>query len=371
MKQVQNRLAIFLHGLYEGGAERTILNLAQGLAGCGVAVDLVLARAVGPFLPQVPPQVRLVDLQAGRMLSSLPALVGYLRRERPDALLSGIDYTNLIAILARRLAGRPRRLVVVEHNTLSRRVGDMPAAYRRLLPALMGRAYPCSDWVVAVSQGVADDLVRMIGLRPERIRVISNPVITPDVQQKAQAWLEHPWFQPGQPPVLIAVGRLTAQKDFPNLLQAFARLRQARPVRLMILGEGEARPALEAQAAALGLAGEISLPGFVDNPYPYMAHGAVYVLSSQWEGLPTVLIEALYCGLPIVATDCPSGPREILQAGRFGRLVPMGDAGALAAAIEDALDGRVAPAPTASWAPYTLEHTLDQYRQVLFEVSPH
>lgn len=360
------RLAIFLHGLYEGGAERTILNLAQGMAGCGVAVDLVLARAVGPFMPQVPPEVRLIDLQAPRVMLSLPALARYLRRERPDALLSGIDYTNLIAILARRLEKQPRRLVVVEHNTLSRRVVEMPAVYRRALPALMGRVYPGSDCVVAVSQGVADDLVAMTGLRREHIQVIFNPVITPDVQQKAQELLAHPWFQPGQPPVLIAVGRLTAQKDFPTLIRAFAALRRRRAARLVILGEGEERKALEALAGELEVSADVDLPGFMANPYPYMAHGAVYVLSSQWEGLPTVLIEALYCGLPIVAADCPSGPREILQAGQFGRLVPMGDPEKLAAAIEDALDGKVPAAPAASWAPYTLEHTLDQYRQVLF-----
>jgi glycosyltransferase involved in cell wall biosynthesis len=190
-------------------------------------------------------------------------------------------------------------------------------------------------------------------------------VITPEVREKARARLQHPWFETGQPPVVLAVGRLTKQKDFPLLIRAFAQVCQKRRARLIILGEGPDRPLLEAQVSELGLEDEVALPGFVENPYAYMSRAALYVLSSQWEGLPTVLIEALYCGAPVVATDCPSGPREILANGRYGALVPMGDVSALAQAIEAGLAGKT-PSPTAeSWQPYALETVVDQYIRLL------
>jgi glycosyltransferase involved in cell wall biosynthesis len=362
----KKRLAIFLHGLYEGGVERTILNLAQGMTSYGYAVDLVLARAAGPFLSQVPVGVRVIDLKSPRVLFSLPALTCYIRKELPDALLSAIDYTNIIALLAQRIANKPNRLVVVEHNTLSQRKNQLPYFYRLLLPKLIRLFYPWAEYIVAVSRGVADDLAITTGLRRDNIRVTYNPIITQDLRKKSQETLKHPWFEPGQPPVLISIGRLSAQKDFPNLIRAFAKVRKNRVARLMILGEGEDRPILEKMVEELGLSDEISLPGFVENPYPYMVKSSVYVLSSKWEGLPTVLVEALYCGIPIVSTDCPSGPREILQEGLFGKLVPVGNTENLALAIQDAFDGKTPVAPPISWRPYTVENILDQYNQALF-----
>jgi glycosyltransferase involved in cell wall biosynthesis len=362
----QKHVAIFMHGLFEGGAERIMLNMAKGLVNSGHSVDLVLARADGPFLPQVPEEVRMIDLKSTRVMFSLRALTQYIQSENPDGMLSCIDYTNIIAILARQLVRKPDRLVVGEHNTFSQRITQLPFFYRRLLPKLVRLLYPLSDCVAAVSQGVANDLVNNTGIKPEHIRVINNPVITQDLQKKSQLPLEHPWFQPEHPPVLVSVGRLHPQKDFPNLLHAFAKVRQNRVARLVILGEGERRTDLEKLAQELGISDDISMPGFVDNPYSYMANSSVYVLSSKWEGLPTVLIEALYCGVPIVSTDCPSGPKEILQNGRFGLLVPVGDSEKLALAIEEALDGKVAAAPSISWEPYTVEHIVDQYYQALF-----
>jgi glycosyltransferase involved in cell wall biosynthesis len=219
---------------------------------------------------------------------------------------------------------------------------------------------------VAVSQGVAEDLARSTGLRGDAIKVIHNPIITPSLRYKANEPFEHPWFKPGQPSVIIAVGRLTPQKDFPALISAFAKLRAYRFARLLILGEGEERNNLEKLIVELGLSDDIDMPGFVDNPYPFMKNASVFVLSSRWEGLPTVLGEALYFGVPIVSTDCRSGPREILKEGIYGRLVPVGNPDLLALAIQEALDGKVPVAPPSSWDPYTLESTLDQYAQVLF-----
>jgi glycosyltransferase involved in cell wall biosynthesis len=225
--------------------------------------------------------------------------------------------------------------------------------------------YPWADKVIGVSQGVADDLVQSVGIPQHLVKVIFNPGITPELRKKAQAPLDHPWFQPGEPPIILAVGSLTPQKDFPTLLKAFADQRQARHVRLLILGEGSERKSLEALAAQLGVEQDVCLPGFVENPYPYMVNASVFVLSSLWEGLPMVLVEALYCGPPIVATDCPSGPREILKNGEFGRLVSVGEPEALAEAIGAALDGKVPRPPLESWQPYDLETVVDQYVNVL------
>jgi len=293
--------------LFGAGGQRSMLNLAHGMAECGYAVDLVLAQAEGPFLAEVRSSVRVVDLKASRAITSLPALVRYLKCEQPEAMLSVFGYVNIIALWARRLAGVRTRLFVNEQNTVSFEAGNASRWRGRLTPGLIKRFYPWADAVIGNSQGVVDDLSQVTGLPRERIKMLYNPVVTPEVREKAQASLDHPWFKSDQPPVLLAVGRLQVQKDYPTLIRAFAQVRQTQPVRLLILGEGSERPLLEALIKELGLEQDVSLPGFVMNPYAYMARAALFVLSSRWEGLPTVLIEALCCGTPVVATDCPSG----------------------------------------------------------------
>jgi glycosyltransferase involved in cell wall biosynthesis len=363
----QERLAIFVPSVRGGGAERVMLNLAQGIAERGYAVDLVLAQAEGPYLAEVPESVPVVDLKSSRVLTSLPALVRYLQRERPEAMLSVMNYANIVALWARRLAGIPTRVVVSVHNTLSCSAQHASSRRDRLMPQLIRRFYPWADGIVAVSKGVGDDLAQVAGLPCERIRVIYNPVVTPELREKAQAPLEHPWLAAGEPPVLLAVGRLTAQKDFRTLIQAFAQVRQTHLARLLILGEGEDRPVLEALVRQIGLERDVSLPGFVDNPCAYMARASLFVLSSRWEGLPTVLIEALYCGVPLISTDCPSGCREILADGQYGQLVPVGDATALARAIEASLGGETVRPSRESWHPFEIKAVVNQYINVLLE----
>lgn len=364
------RLAFFLPALQGGGAERSILKLANGIAAQGTNVDLVLARKEGPYLPEVMPSVRVVDLGASRDLFALPAMVRYLRKERPRAVLSGL-HTNLIALWARRLARIPSRIVVSERNALFPKLRHYSSDMRmRLMPKLIRRFYPWADEIVAVSQGVADELASAGRIPRHRIRVIHNPIVTPELERAARMPLEHPWFKPGEPPVILAAGRLTAQKDFPGLVKAFSRVREARPARLLILGEGEERPALEKLISLLGLQESIGLPGFIVNPYPYMAGAFLFVLSSRWEGLPGVLIEAMYCGTRLVATDCPSGPREILRDGRYGRLVPVGDIEALAQAIGSALTGELSPPPPESWESFRLERVVAEYRSLMLGNNP-
>lgn len=370
----QNRnqhLAIFLPALYGGGAERTMLNLAEGIANQGYKVDLVLAQAEGPYLAQVPKSIKLVDLGNGRKvplfktLTKLPALVRYLRQEQPDAMLAALSQANFAALIAHRWTGMPQRLVLNVQNTLSKSAPASSNLFIRLSPMLARYLFRWADKVVGVSQGVVDDLVDNLNIPRHKVQVIYNPGITPTLKEKASAPLLHEWFGDNQPPVLLAVGSLTEQKDFGNLLRAFAKVRSLHKARLMILGEGEERASLEKLCGELDIQEDVCLPGFVDNPYAYMKHAKAFILSSLWEGLPTVLVEALYCSPAVIATDCPSGPHEILKAGELGALVPMKDPDALSKAIVGCLIGDFPTRKEEDWQPFALENIVDQYINIL------
>lgn len=340
----EQRIALFLPMLRGGGAERVLATLAGGFAERGIPTDLVLAKAEGPYLAEVSPDVRIVDLKCRRTIGAVAPLARYLRDERPAAMLSSLDDANLVALWAKRLSGTSTKTIIREANTVSR-VSEHAADFRRrLLPVLTRRFFGWADAVIGVSQGVADDMVTALSVRAERTQVIYNPVITKRLLAKAEEPVRHTWFANGQPPVTIGVGRLSKQKDFATLIRAFAVVHRDREVRLAILGDGEERSNLEKLACDLGVDQDVWMPGFVDNPYPYMANAAVFALSSAWEGLPNVLIQAMAVKTPVVATDCKSGPLEILEGGRHGRLVPVREPDALAAAIDATLsEDRVRP----------------------------
>jgi len=372
-KNGPRHIALFLRAANEGGVANSFLRLASAFVRSGHRVDLVLCRVKGAYLDQVPPGVHVTGLRAvpamlgrasalmadrqgldelllpvllapksARTLRYLPDLTRYLRRERPDALLSAITYPNLAALWARRLAGVPTRVVISERANLSDYLSygaNKRSKWRfsKLAPVI-SRVYPWADAIVAVSKGVADDLSSRAAIPRQRISPIYNPVVSPELFKKALVRLEHPWFQPGAAPVILSVGRLHYQKDFPTLFRAFARVRARREVRLLVLGGGKGRTELEALVRSMGLGGDVELRGFVANPFAYMARAAVFVLSSAYEGFGNALVEALACGCPVVSTDCPSGPAEILEGGAYGRLVPVGDDAAMAEAILRTLD---------------------------------
>ncbi len=366
MATATHKLAIFAASLRGGGAERSMLNLSKDLTARGFAVDLLLASKVGPYLAEVPAEVRVVDLGGGRVLKSLFPLVRYLRSEQPAALLSAMNHVNIVALWARRLAGVRTRVVISERNFLTQWSRNSSKRIDRLvLPRLMRCFYPWADGIVAVSEGVGDDLARCTRIPRRQIRAIYNPVARAELFERTAAPLDHPWFQPGQPPVLLAAGRLHVQKDFPTLIRAFEQVRRQQPVRLLILGEGPQRPALEQLVEELGLTDDVALPGFAANPYAYMARAAAFVLASRWEGLPGVLIEAMCCGAPVIATDCPSGPREILRDGQYGQLVPVGDVPALAAAVQTVLNHPDPRPPRESVCRFEPDTVVDQYLSVL------
>jgi glycosyltransferase involved in cell wall biosynthesis len=332
------KVALIMPTLTIGGVERVMLELAQGFCKEGLMVDLVVSDASGLLKKAIPKGVRLIDLKSRRVLWSIFRLVKYLREYSPDVTISAKDYQNIVVLWAVKFSGVATKAVVTTHIDVSVDWKQSKGLKSRLIPYLVRYCYPWADHVVTVSQGARNSLAKIAGLPMEKIKVIYNPVITPELLVKADEPLDCPWFAPKEPPVLLSVGRLTEQKDYTTLIRAFALVRKERSARLMILGDGEDRPKLEALVQELGLEGEVALPGFVDNPYKYMKRSAVFVLSSKWEGLPTALIEALACGCPVVSTDCPSGPAEILEEGKWGPLVPVGDAHSLAKAIVQVLE---------------------------------
>ncbi|WBX84779.1 glycosyltransferase [Sphingosinicella microcystinivorans] len=355
-------IAIFLPSLEGGGAERVMVTLANGFAARGHRVDLVLTKAEGPYRSEVSAHVNVIDLNRSRMLTSLLPLIRYLSRERPHVMLSALNHANIVAILARKLAGVRTRLVVSERSSPSGAVGNRATTTMHWLMRLL---YPYADGVIAVSQGVAMELVVDFCLDSRLVTAIPNPVAVPEIQRMAEQRPRHPWLQPGEPPILLAVGRLVPEKDYATLLDAFARLKTSRDGRLLILGEGPLRPELEQRIEELGLNDSVELAGFQSNPFGWMAACDLYVLSSRTEGFPNSLIQAMACGARIVSTDCRNGPREILEGGRWGRLVPVGDVEALETALAEALDEVASPDVLKRVADFRPEKIIEIYEASL------
>ncbi len=362
------KIAIFLTDLGGGGAERVMLNLANGFVAKGFEVDLLLVHAEGPYLSKLHPAINLIGFKANRLLNSVPALVTYLRQTQPDILMTALEDTNLAAIFAHSLARVPTRLVVTVHNNLTQESQRLKSLKRQLVPKLIRWAYPFADRVVAVSQGVAEDL-KGLGIQADKVRVIYNPIITPDFDDMVKARLEHPWLSEPDCPLILGVGRLEPQKDFETLIRAYSLVRQQRSAKLMILGQGSQQQRLLALCKALNLSeAEVAFPGFVENPLAYMAQSSVCVLSSAWEGFGNVLVESMGAGTPVVSTDCPSGPAEILENGKYGRLVPVGAWEAMAHAVLDTLNKPICSSILRQRAQrFGLETILQEYQRCLFK----
>lgn len=361
------RIAIVLPDLRGGGAERVAVNLANSLVQRGFAVDMVMMSATGEFLADLRPEIRVVDLHAKRLRGALFPLVHYLRQTRPDAMLACMWPLTVIAPWARKLAQVSTRVVVAEHTTWSRDEIVRSVLARWQVRATMHISFPRAGGVVAVSHGAADDLARFAHLDRDAITVIYNPVVGEAKPSISESLAPADWWS-GPHRRVLAVGTLKTIKDYATLLAAFAQLRQRVDARLLILGEGDCRPALEAQARQLGIEDSVFMPGFVKDPSPYYQHADLHVLSSTGEGFGNVIVEALEAGTPVVSTDCPSGPWEILEGGRYGRLVPVGDAEALACAIERTLAEPVdREALKARAREFSVEKAAERYLALLFQ----
>ena len=365
------KIGIFLSFSGQGGVERMMLNLAEGLSSMDCSVDLITVKTASAYLNSPLEGIKLVNLGVSHTFGGVMPLVRYLRQHRPAALLAAKDRANIVAVLANAISRTRTRLILRMGTTVSAALEGKRPLKEKLWYTRMRLFYPHANAVVAVSKGVAADLMRNAGLTPSLIHVIPNPVITPKLLNLAEETLNHPWFKDGAPPVILGVGRLTKQKDFPTLIKAFAKVRESFQCRLVILGEGQDRPKLEALITDLGIRSDTFLPGFVHNPYPYFKRASLFVLSSVWEGSPNVLTEALALGTPVVSTDCPSGPKEILQGGRFGPLVRVGDAEALSEAILHMLRNPLEKSFLKSAVrDYTLGESTKQYLKLFLGVDP-
>jgi glycosyltransferase involved in cell wall biosynthesis len=323
-------IAFYLPSLDVGGIERSTVNLLPSLKHLGYEPFLVLNRKYGRLLGEVPPYIEIISLE-GRTIATFWPLVRLLRRRRPAVLISCFSHNNAVAILSRLAACVETRLIITQHSVLSKQGTDGGWRYA-ILPMLYRLLTPWADGIVAVSLGVAADMSAHSGIPRERITIIHNPVITADFGALADEAVEHPFFASGTV-VFVAVGRLVPSKDFSTLLSAFAHCRQRVDARLIIIGDGPLRGKLEWERKLLRLSEVVDFLGFLPNPLPYIKRADALVSASQHEAFGIVLVEALGVGTRVISTDCPEGPSEILEGGRYGALVPVGDALALAHAM--------------------------------------
>ena len=343
-----------------------MVNLANAFNERGIGVDLVLLKAEGPYLKELLPDIRIVELNASRLLTGFVPLMRYLHREKPQVMLSAMKHVNVVALLAALVSRSKVPIVVSEHSAATISLNLNPSIKVTILRMFMKWLYPYAFKIIAVSNGVADDLIDLLNLSADRISTITNPIINEKVLVLSNQAVSHPWLLNKSIPVILAVGRLTLAKDYETLLQAFKRARKERHLRLMILGDGEIRGRLEDLVVKLKLEKDVVMPGFVKNPYAYMRNSDAFVLSSRWEGFGNVLVEAMACGTPVISTDCPSGPAEILENGKWGALVPVGDADALSQAILDTLDNP-GQSPVTRAMDFTVDHAADAYLSLLLE----
>ena len=365
--KVHTKIALFTASLSVGGAERVIVTLANELYRRGYAVEVVLVRRFGALKKELLDGVRVIDLGSSRTLFSLLPLIRYLYKANPNVLLATLNHINIIAVFARLLYRKPLSFFIREANTVSKSMNNYSNFMAHIIGALTRITYSFADRVLAPSQGVANDLIKYYKISAKQIFVIPNPIDFDLINTLA---LEEPTFKvimDRNIPIVIGVGRLTPQKDFTTLIRAFSLVVESIDSHLIILGEGVEREYLLGLAKSLNLEDHVSMPGLVENPFAIMKTSSLYVLSSRWEGLPNTLLQSLALGLPVVATDCPSGPREILQGGRFGRLVPVGDIEAMAHAIVFGLRGYIKKPPYELIKQrYSVSSNVSQYLSVFF-----
>lgn len=363
-------IATFMQDLAGGGAERVAILLLNALVEKH-RVSLVLARRNGPYLDDVDDRITVYDFGGRKTMSSILPLAGWLRSNRPEILMSHLTHVNIAAAIANRLSQSGTAQVAVEHNQMDLNYPRLKSRSVKLAYRSTRFVYPGIASVVNVSDGVASSVRSFSGVAGKNFQTINNPVVTPALLARAQDRPGHRWLRDKQVPVLVGCGRLVEQKDFETLIEAFRIVRTQRASRLIILGEGPLRSDLEMQVSRLGLTDDVALPGFDTNPFAAMAAANVFVLSSRWEGLPTVLIEALATGVNVVSTDCPSGPDEVLADGKYGKLVPMGKPEKLAQAIlqtlEDPIESSVLRARAMK---YSLENAAANYEKLFAALAP-
>lgn len=361
------RIAIFVATSGHSGVDRVVRNLAPAIAERGILVDVLHIDGHGPYLdPGHHDRLRVVELGASHVYTALVPLIRYLREVRPDALLTDKDRVNRVAVLAHRLARSRARLVVRTGTTVSLNLAARKPVDRLVNLWSMRYLYRLADAIVLPSRDAAEDFAETVGIPRTRVSVCPSPIATPALYASAAEPFDAELAPPGDGPLIVAIGELSLRKDYATALRAFAALDASRGARLVILGEGRQRDALERLADSLGVTGRLRLPGFVANPYPALAHADVFLHASRFEGSPVAVMEAVALGRPVVSTDCPSGPREILDNGRIGTLVPVGDAAAMANGLATMLDNPPSPDVIRAAADrFSLEASTNAYIETL------
>ena len=353
-------VTLITQGLNGGGAEMSMLRLAEDFLRRGFDVRTAVLWRKGQLLDALPSDIT-VDEIGGGQLSCILRLARYLAAHRPDAVISFMTYTNVVAILAQALSPSFKKIVVSEHNAFSHSIrirGGIPKLFHYAVPL----AYRWAAAVICVSRGVEHDLARATRLPPRLLTTVYNPVITEELLAASMEPPDHPWLTEKTKPVVLAAGRLERQKNYPMLFRSFTRLRERIDCRLVILGDGKLQDELTAEITRLGLGDSVDLAGFRTNAMAFMRRADLFALSSDFEGLSNVLIEAMAVGCPLVSTDAPHGPREVLRDGRFGRLVPVGDVDGFARAMEESLRDPGDPEPRMRWArSFSVKACADQY----------
>ena len=339
--QSKSNLTILIPHLYMGGAEKVTVNLIKALEIQGVNIDLLLLtqkdlktrEANNLIAKQFTDNVNIIYMPSYRAMGSLPWLFSYMKKKEPTSFLSVLDNMNTLTIITSILNRNKHKIFLTIHNNISNELKLKSNFKQVVISYFVKYIYKHARKIITVSNGISDNLVFNYKIPQNCIKTIYNPIITPDIAVKAKEDCPHPWLNTPTKPVILAVGSFRPQKDFPTLIKAFSIVRKQMDVRLIILGEGTLRKELESMIKALNIEDSVSLPGFSDNVYSFMAKANLFVLSSKTEALPTVLIEALACNTPVISTDCEYGPREILENGKFGTLVKPGNCREMANAI--------------------------------------
>jgi glycosyltransferase involved in cell wall biosynthesis len=364
-------LAIYSGARNGNSTAKIAARLANAFVARGIATDLLVTHSRNPIHETLEPGVRVIEMGQMTALTSVLRMALYLRRERPAAVLTHRIRENVLVHRAARIAGNRTPVFVTVHGPMEIKLKHLRQAKQKKRRAEFLRYYPRSSGIIAISEETAADLRQLLGAGV-RLTVIPNPIVTDALDMLASEPLTHPWFRDGADiPVVVFAGRFEREKDVPTLLEAFALLCRKRDARLVLIGDGSLRPDIDALRRTLGLEARVDMPGWAANPYPYLKQADLVVLSSVWDALPTVLIEALALGTPVVSTDCSAGTREILDEGRFGELVPPRDPDALAQAMGRALDH---PLPTqvlsSGAARYAARRNADLYLSFMLGPGP-
>ena len=364
-KQTHNKISIFIPTLLGGGAERIMVTLANEFDSRNILVDLILTNAIGQYLADVSLNVRIVNLNKKSNLFCIIPLIRYIRKERPEVMLTALNTTNIVAIIAKLFSGISFRLVISERAVTSIEMGMSNFFRAKVISKLISYLYPQADTIVAVSKDVKDDLINIFNIPDTKIEVVYNPVVSNKLIELSKEEPNNIFFEENKLPFILGVGRLTPQKRFDTLIKAFSLILCKYEANLVILGEGEMRNNLEELANNLNIRDKVFLPGFVNNPFIWMRKASLFVLSSSFEGLPGTLIQAMACGTPIVSTDCPGGVNEILEQGKWGRLAQVGNDKMLSQAMLLTLKSETHPDITQRANDFSVSNGVNKYLEVL------